>query len=133
MKHKGGFGNRKVDTLVAGAIGLQMNASYYLLTGFTSSVNDAPFHIRFENPGESESTDFHLTTEQNWGQDSLGGGLWAKNRFCFKIKSGGEIEPLIVNRISGHGVDQASDMRLGTIVQDVLIYVYYNMFCLTAT
>jgi hypothetical protein len=133
LKSRGGFGSREIDTLGAGDIGLQMNSSYYLLTGFTSSVTHAPFHIRFENPGEGDVADFHLTTEENWGQVSLGGGLSAKNRLFFKIKSGGEIEPLTVNRITGHGVDQASDMRLGAMVQDVLIYVYYIMFCLTTT
>jgi hypothetical protein len=133
LKHKGGVGGREVDTLVAGDIGLQMNSSYYLLTGFTSSVTNAAFHIRFENPGEGEVTSFHLTTEENWGQVNVGKGLWAKNRFFFKIKSGGEIEPLEVNQIVGHGIDQASDMRLGTMVQDVLIYIYYIMYCLTST
>jgi hypothetical protein len=133
LKSKGGTGGREIDTLIPGEIGVQMNSAYYLLTGFTSSVTKAPFHIRFENPGEGEVTDFHLTTEVNWGQVNVGKGIWAKNRFFFKIKTGGEIEPLVLNRITGHGIDQASDMRLGPMVQDVMIYVYYMMFCLTAS
>jgi hypothetical protein len=129
LKGRGGVGGREVDTLMAGAISLQMNSAYYLLKGFTSSVSNAQFHIRFENPGEKEISDFHLTTEENWGQVNLGGGLWAKNHFFFKINAG-VIEPMTVNRIVGQGLDQASDMRLGTMVQDVLIYVYYIMYCL---
>ncbi len=126
----GGF-SREIDTLKAGALTLQQNQAYYLIKGFTSSVGNSPFHIRFENPGQGEIDSFHLTTEEGWTQVSLGGGLWAKGRFFFTIDKG-VIIPQVKNQIVGHGIDQASDMRLAPLVQDTMIYVYYLMYCLSS-
>jgi hypothetical protein len=124
----GSFG-REIDALKAGLLTLQQNSEYYLIKGFTSSVGNSPFHIRFENPGEGEITNFHLTTEEGRTGDNLGGGLWAKGRFFFTIE-GGVIIPQIKNQIVGKGVVQASDMRMASLVSDTMIYVYYLMYCL---
>jgi hypothetical protein len=124
----GGF-SREIDALKAGMLTLQQNPAYYLIKRFTSSVGKSPFHIRFENPGQGEITNFHLTTEEGWTQKNLGGGLWATGRFFFTI-DGGVINPQINNRIVGQGVDQASDMRMAPPVSDSMIYVSYLMYCL---
>jgi hypothetical protein len=126
----GGF-SREIDTLKAGSLTLQQNQAYYLIKGFTSSVGNSPYHIRFENPGQEEIDSFHLTTEEGWTQVNLGGGLWAKGRFFFTIEKG-VIIPQVKNQIRGHGIDQASDMRLAPLVLDTMIYVYYLMYCLSS-
>jgi hypothetical protein len=126
---KNGRFSREIDTLLAGDLALQQNKDYYLIKGFTSSVSESPFHIRFENPGQGEITDFHLTTEEGWTRVKTGEGLQAKGRFFFTIEDG-VIAPQIVNKIRGQGVDQSSDMRLAPMVQDTMIYVYYIMYCL---
>jgi hypothetical protein len=126
----GSFG-REIDTLKAGLLTLQQNQAYYLIKGFTSSVGNSQFHIRFENPGQKEIDSFHLTTEEGWSQVNLGDGLWAKGHFFFTIDKG-VIIPQVKNQIVGHGIDQASDMRMASMVKDTMIYVYYLMYCLSS-
>ena len=120
---------REIDGLKAGQLTLQQNTEYYLIKGFTGSLSQSDFHIRFENPGFGEITDFHLTTEEGWTGVNIDGKLWAKGRFFFKIKSG-IIEPQLENHILGQGKVQASDMRLASLVLETMIIVYFLMYCL---
>lgn len=128
MGGDGSFG-REIDSLKAGRLTLQPNTAYYLIKGFTGTVSGSDFHIRFENPGDGEITDFHLTTEEGWTGVKTGSGLWARGRFFFKIESG-VIVPQLRNQIRGRGEVQASDMRLASLVLDTMIHVYFLMYCL---
>jgi hypothetical protein len=130
-KRTGGH-SAEVDTLIVGKLELQQNTQYYLIKGFTTSISASQMHIRFENPGQAEIVDFHLTTEEGWTQQKGAKGLRAKGRFFFKIADGG-IDPQTVNRILGQGDDQASDMRLAPLVYDAMIIVYYLMYCLRSS
>jgi hypothetical protein len=129
LKKKGMGYAAEIDSLQARSLALQMNTQYYLIKGFTGSASSSPFHIRFENPGEAEISQFHLTTEEGWTAVRVGDGMQAKGRFFFGI-DGGRIDPLLKNRILGKGDDQSSDMRLASLVQDTMVYVYYLMYCL---
>jgi hypothetical protein len=115
--------------------GYKADSLYYLVGPFKDRQADRTLHLRFENPGSEEITDFHLTDE---------GGLagiqyqiphstqsyWMRGHLFFSV-NGGKISFCKVGGPRGSSNKQMSDARLMSYVPDVTAIVYYWMYRIT--